>query len=187
MSQCLNVSCLAACLRERAARARAQPSYRKLARAARLGETHPGIRSPVARLKIRISAPQRPEVCGFSACVAAGAICPASANVFLAAGLTRGLGPPPPPRRCCCYCCCCCCCCWGAAALARARDATARRRLPAPCRRAQYRACGGVARPSELRLRARCCRRLLSEHEACARALPARGVPVLPGCFAVTV
>ena len=60
MSQCLNVSCLAACLRERAARAPAQPSYRKLARAARLGETHPGIRSPVARLKIRISAPQRP-------------------------------------------------------------------------------------------------------------------------------
>ena len=51
MSQCLNVSCLAACLRERAARASAQPSYRKLAHAARLGETHPGIRSPVARLK----------------------------------------------------------------------------------------------------------------------------------------
>ena len=62
MSQCLNVSCLAACLRERAARARTQPSYRKLARAARLGETHPGIRSPVARLKIRISAPQRPRL-----------------------------------------------------------------------------------------------------------------------------
>ena len=66
MSQCLNVSCLAACLRERAARAPAQPSYRKLARAARLGETHPGIRSPVARPKIRISAPQRPK-CHLSA------------------------------------------------------------------------------------------------------------------------
>ena len=54
---------------------------------------------------------------------------------------------------------CCCCCggssCWGggAAALARAPDATARRWLPAPCRRARYRACGGVARLSELRVR----------------------------------
>jgi hypothetical protein len=66
MSQCLNVSCLAACLRERVSRAPAQPSYRKLARAARLGETHPGIRSPVARPKIRISAPQRPK-CHLSA------------------------------------------------------------------------------------------------------------------------
>ena len=60
--QCLNVSCLAACLCERATRARAQPRDRKLARAARLGETHPGIRSPVARLKIRFSAPQRPTL-----------------------------------------------------------------------------------------------------------------------------
>ena len=61
MSQCLNVSCLAACLRERVSRAPAQPGYRTLARAARLGETHPGIRSPVARPKIRIPAPQRPR------------------------------------------------------------------------------------------------------------------------------
>ena len=61
MSQCLNVSCLAACLRERVSRAPAQPGYRALARAARLGETHPGIRSPVASPKIRIPAPQRPK------------------------------------------------------------------------------------------------------------------------------
>ena len=178
MSQCLNVSCLAACLRERVSRAPAQPSYRKLARAARLGETHPGIRSPVARPKTRIPPPQRPEACGFSACVAASNLPRVPANVFgceRAAALPRADAAAAAAAA------------GGAAALARARDATARRRPPAPCRRAQYRACGGVARPSELRLRARCCRRLLSEHEACARALPARGVPVLPGCFAVTV
>ena len=156
MSQCLNVSCLAACLRERVSRAPAQPGYRALARAARLGETHPGIRSPVARPKIRIPAPQRPEACGFSACVAASNL-PRVPAMFLAASARAAL-----PRADAAAAAAAAAAAGGAAALARARDATARRRPPAPCRRAQYRACGGVARPSELRLRARCCRRLLS-------------------------
>ena len=75
----------------------------------------------------------------------------------------------------------------GAAALARARDATGRRQLPAPCRRARYCACGGVARPSELRVRCS-----LTNWPATVRALRAGdtcplGAPVQPGCLAVTV
>ena len=72
----------------------------------------------------------------------------------------------------------------GAAALARARDAKGRRQLPAPCRRARYCACGGVARPSELRVRCS-----LTNWPATVRAGDTcpLGAPVQPGCLAATV
>jgi hypothetical protein len=131
MSQCLNVSCLAACLRERVSRAPAQPGYRTLARAARLGETHPGIRSPVARPKIRIPAPQRPRGVWFFGLRGGKQFAPRAGQCFW----LRARGGAASGR-----CCCCRCCCWGCSGAGsssgRYGSATAPCSLPAraiPC------------------------------------------------------
>ena len=73
----------------------------------------------------------------------------------------------------------------GAAALARAPDAAARRWLPAPCRRARYRACVWRRGAAQRAPRARCAAAL--RPGACAHPACALGAQPLPGCLVVTV
>ena len=163
--QCCNVA------RISAPRDAARPKNSHLVDPIRGAEARPGVRVPVLWANFGLFGPQRPKACGFSlrGCCRPGAILPRGALMFLAepglAAAAAGGG--------------------GAAALARAPDAAARRWLPAPCRRARYRACVWRRGAAQRAPRARCATAL--RPGACAHPACALGAQPLPGCLVVTV
>ena len=150
--QCCNVA------RISAPRDAARPKNSHLVDPIRGAEARPGVRVPVLWANFGLFGPQRPKACGFSLGVDCrpGAILPRGALMFLAEpGLAAAAAAAAAAGG------------GGAAALARAPDAAARRWLPAPCRRARYRACVWRRGAAQRAPRARCAAAFCAAHPRC--------------------